>query len=466
MAKLIRMPDLGTTVDSLVINAWLIEPGQSVELGQPLAEIETDKAVNELESVAAGTLLKIVAETGAEVQTGDVIAVIGEPGEDIEAALQGETTPAVPPSAPVRREPAQPEPVASPAPSGERVIVQGVRPENDAPAIYTYAPDTQPDCAGYETPFLLNLYQEMQRIRRFEERVRLLFLEGIMPGTIHQCDGQEACAVGVCATLQDGDVITSTHRPHGHAVARGLPIKELMSELFGRDDGCCRGKGGSMHFGDLARGMVPAIATVGSNVPITAGVGLAFKLRAEERVAVSFFGDGATNEGAFHEGLNLAAVWGLPCIFVCENNYYGASTPVHQSMAAKDIADRAAAYGIEGKIVDGNDVLAVYEAVGAAVANARAGGGPAFLELKTYRLCGHSRRDARDYQPDEEKEFWQGREPISRLRQSMLNAGLAEQDAFDQVDAQVEAELDAAIEHAQAAPFPDGADALEHVWAP
>ena len=331
-------------------------------------------------------------------------------------------------------------------------------------AIFTYEPETRPDCGRFDRALLLDLYRQMVLIRSFEKKVRLLFLEGIMPGTIHQYDGQEACGVGVCSVLGSNDVVTSTHRPHGHAIARGLPVTDLMSELFGKVDGCCHGKGGSMHLGDLSRGMLPAIALVGSSIPLAAGIALAFKLRGEARVAVSFFGDGAVSEGAFHEGVNLASVWSLPVVFVCENNGYGASTPVRQVMRAENVADRASAYGLSGRIVDGNDVLAVREAAEQAVDQARRGQGPAFLELKTYRACGHSRRDPCHYQPDEEKKWWAQRDPIVRFRSALLEAGKATEEDLEAVNAEVERDINGAAEHAQAAESPAPTDALDDVW--
>ena len=228
----------------------------------------------------------------------------------------------------------------------------------------------------------------------FEDGVKFLFLEGTMPGTIHQCQGQEATAVGVCAALRTDDIITSTFRGHGHALAKGLSVQELLDELFGAATGCCKGKGGSMHVGNMAKGMVPGIAIVGGGIPVAAGMALAFKMQKSDRVAVSFFGDGAVAEGAFHEGVNMAAIWNLPVIFVCENNLYGASTHVSQVMRDTHIARRVgSSYGIRAEQVDGNDVLAVYEAAKSAVEQCRAGNGPVFLELLTYRLTGHSRRD-------------------------------------------------------------------------
>ncbi|MGO9309258.1 MAG: thiamine pyrophosphate-dependent dehydrogenase E1 component subunit alpha, partial [Spirochaetia bacterium] len=226
---------------------------------------------------------------------------------------------------------------------------------------------------SYDPAWLLGLYRAMVLIRQFEDRVKFLFLEGVMPGTIHQYQGQEACGVGVCAALNPDDVITTTHRPHGHCIAKGLDVRSAMAELFGKVTGCCKGKGGSMHMGDLSKGIVPAIAIVGGGLPLTTGMALAFKMRKEARVAVGFMGDGATNEGAFHEAVNMAAIWDLPVLFVVENNFYGASTHVSKVVKTPHISDRAAAYGITGLTVDGNDVLAVFEAARAAVARARDG---------------------------------------------------------------------------------------------
>lgn len=300
----------------------------------------------------------------------------------------------------------------------------------------------------YDRPFLLSLYRQMLLIRQFEERVKYLFLEGIMPGTIHQYQGQEACAVGVCSALGPRDVITSTHRPHGHALAKGLTAESLMHELFGKTTGCCCGKGGSMHVGDLDKGMVPAVAIVGGGVPIATGLALAFKMKKQERVAVCFTGDGAVNEGAFHEGVNMGAIWDLPVVYVVENNLYGASTPLGMVMKTKTIAERADAYGIPGLRLDGNDVLKVHEAAGQAVARARGGQGPTLLELVTYRITGHSRRDPALYQPQEEKEQALKNEPIGRFARYLLTEGVAEQETLDEIGEQIDQEIEAAVETA------------------
>ncbi|HKP17970.1 MAG TPA: thiamine pyrophosphate-dependent dehydrogenase E1 component subunit alpha [Gaiellaceae bacterium] len=303
------------------------------------------------------------------------------------------------------------------------------------------------------------LYRQMLLIRRFEERVYLLFLEGEIPGTLHQYQGQEAVAVGVCATLRRDDWITSTHRPHGHALAKGVSPRAAMAELYGKATGCCRGRGGSMHLGDPDVGMPPAIAIVGGGNTVVTGLGLAFKLRREDRVAVCFFGEGAANEGAFHEGLNFAAVQRLPVVFVCENNLYGASTHWQQVSLVADVAERAAAYGIPGRVVDGMDVLAVREAAAAAVAGARAGEGPTLLECKCYRFVGHSRSDARGYRSRQEEAEWEARDPIKRLE-----AELGEEECA-RLEAEVAAAIDDAVEFARASPEPSTDDLLLDAYA-
>ncbi len=316
----------------------------------------------------------------------------------------------------------------------------------------------------YDPGWLVGLYRKMVLLREFEDRVKLLFLEGSMPGTIHQYQGQEACGVGVCAALEPGDVITSTHRPHGHALARGLTADEVMGELYGKVTGCCKGKGGSMHVGDLSKGMLPAIAIVGGGLPIAAGMALAYKMSGQKRIAVAFMGDGATNEGIFHEALNMAAIWDLPVLYVVENNLYAASTPVAMTVKVPHIADRAAAYGMVGRTVDGNDVLAVFEAAREAAAAARHGKGPTLLELMTYRITGHSRRDPALYQPEEEKKRALANEPIGRFGRRLLADKIGTQADLDRIRAEVKAEVQTAVDRAIAAPEPRPEDALEDMF--
>jgi pyruvate/2-oxoglutarate/acetoin dehydrogenase E1 component/TPP-dependent pyruvate/acetoin dehydrogenase alpha subunit len=301
----------------------------------------------------------------------------------------------------------------------------------------------------------------MVLIREFEDTVKFLFLEGTMPGTIHQCQGQEATAVGVCAALRHDDWITSTFRGHGHALAKGLSPQEMLDELFGAETGCCKGRGGSMHMGNMAKGMVPGIAIVAGGVPLAAGMALSFKMQKKPHVVACFFGDGAVAEGAFHEGVNMAAIWGLPVIFVCENNLYGASTHVDLVMKNSRISDRAASYGFRGETVDGNDVIAVYEATQKAVAECRDGKGPVLLELLTYRRTGHSRRDPCHYQPKDEREAWALRDPIERFAEKLkLRA-----DEHDQIHGRVQSLLADVVERAKVAPQPNVNDLAVHVFA-
>jgi len=311
----------------------------------------------------------------------------------------------------------------------------------------------------------IDLFRRMLRCRLFEERVYYLFLEGRMPGTIHQAAGQEACAAGVCAALQPGDVITSTHRPHEHAVARGLSIQSLMAELFAKTTGCCHGKGGSMHFGDLEKGMLPAIAIVGGGIPLAAGYALAMKYRKTGNIVACFFGDGASNIGTFHEGINIAAIWDLPVIFVCENNKYGASTAIEKTTKVPRIAARAAAYGIPGRTIDGNDVEAVYEATLDAAAMACAGKGPTLLELETYRFSGHSRSDPGHYRSKEELAEWKTRDPLIRYESFCQSAGILSSGEIAEIRASVEKELDEATAFAESSPSPAPEDCLNDVYA-
>jgi len=317
---------------------------------------------------------------------------------------------------------------------------------------------------SYDSKWLMGLYRKMVLIRQFEDRVKYLFLEGIMPGTIHQSQGQEACAVGVCAALNADDVITTTHRPHGDCIAKGLDVGDMMAELFGKTTGCCKGKGGSMHMGDLSKGIVPAVAIVGGGLPLTTGMALAFKMRGEKRVAVAFMGDGATNEGAFHEAVNMAAIWDLPALFVVQNNLYGASTPVKMVVKTPHISDRAAGYGIPGVTVDGNDLLAVYETAKEAAARARSGGGPTLVELLTYRITGHSRRDPCLYQPEEERKQALANEPIGRFAKVLVAKGVADQEALDGVLEDVKAEVERAVTRAMADPEPLPEDTMKDMF--
>lgn len=313
-------------------------------------------------------------------------------------------------------------------------------------------------------PPLLDMYRTMMTIRRFEEQCNYLFMQGRIPSTLHLYIGQEAVATGVCAQLNPNDYMLSTHRPHGHAIAKGVALNSIMAELFAKVTGCCLGKGGSMHVGDMAVGALPAIAIVGGNIPIAAGLALAAKRLGTDRVAVAFFGDGAANQGAFHEGLNMAAIWNLPVIYICENNLYGASTPFSTVFNVDNIAGRAAAYGIPGVVVDGMDVEAVYQAAGEAVTRARRGDGPTLIECKTYRLVGHSRSDPRQYRAREEEEAWQAKDPIPRLGRRLKELGQATDETLAAIEDQVVQAVQASVAFAEESPYPEPADTLQHVF--
>lgn len=313
---------------------------------------------------------------------------------------------------------------------------------------------------------LIEMYRTMLTIRRFEERCNHLYMQGRIPSTLHLYIGQEAVATGVCAHLRLDDYLFSTHRPHGHAIAKGVSPRSIMAELFAKRTGCCKAKGGSMHVGDVRVGMLPAIAIVGGNAPLAAGAALAAKRLTEDRVAVCFFGDGAANEGAVHEAMNMAAIWDLPVVYVCENNLYAASTPVSTAFRIENIADRAAAYGMPGVDVDGTDVEAIYEVAGEAITRARQREGPTLIEAKTYRLCGHSRSDPRTYRSKEEEALWEAKDPIPSLGGRLKELDLATDESLAAIEQEVTSLIDEAVVFAEQSPPPEPAETLQHVyWA-
>ena len=323
------------------------------------------------------------------------------------------------------------------------------------------------DRVGSESAQLVEMFQRMVLIRRFDELAMELRLDGRIYGVVHPYVGQEAIAVGVCTNLRATDRIASNHRGHGHCIAKGADIRRMMAELFGRRDGYCKGKGGSMHIADFDVGMLGANGIVGAGLPITAGAGLAAQLEGGDNVAVAFFGDGATGAGSFHESLNIAALWKLPVVWVCENNGFAVDTPVESSLAAKDVAALAAGYDIPGAIVDGNDVLAVNEAARIAVERARAGDGPTLLECKTFRRHQHALRDAvaREGRPAELVAEWQARDPITAFERVLLERGIADAERIAEIRLTVERELEEAVAFAEASPFPEPREALEDVFA-
>jgi pyruvate dehydrogenase E1 component alpha subunit len=317
------------------------------------------------------------------------------------------------------------------------------------------------------TPEILrDLHHRMVRIRHFEEAAGRLAEAGRLPGFLHLYVGEEAVAAGVCANLRDTDQISSTHRGHGHLVAKGGDFKRMMAELMAKSTGYCNGKGGSMHISDLELGMLGANGIVGGGVPIAVGAGFANKYRGGDDVSVVFFGDGSSNIGAFHEAANMAAALALPVVFVCENNEYGEYTPREQTMAITDVVDRAAGYGMPGVIADGMDVVAMWEAAGEAVARARAGDGPSFIEAKTYRFYNHHGVQVlgMKYRTDEELERWKQRDPIAMLEARLPELGVMTAEEIEAVHARIEADVDEAIAFAEASPPPDPSTLLEDVY--
>ena len=306
----------------------------------------------------------------------------------------------------------------------------------------------------------LHLLEEMVLIRQFEQTAYLRYLQGEIPGTLHQSQGQEAVAVGVCSLLRKEDWITSTHRPHGHALAKGLDPAAGMAEIYGRATGCLGGRGGSMHLGDPTIGILPSIAIVGGGITLAPGLATALKQQGTDNIVVCFFGDGAVNEGAFHEGVNYAAAFNLPVIFVCENNMYGASTPFHETTRNVNVASRGEAYGIPSEQADGMDIRAVRDATQRAIDIARSGKGPVLLEFLTYRYVGHSRGDARGYRTKDEEAIWAAKDPIATYGAALVSDGIATEEQVKEATSRAKKRISAALKHAQTAPWPDPETAL------
>jgi len=321
-------------------------------------------------------------------------------------------------------------------------------------AIRTYTPDA-----------LRGALKRMYLIRRFEEGAEDSYMRGLIHGTMHLSIGQEASAVATCMELTDDDKITSTHRGHGHCIAKGADVGRMFAEFFGKETGYCHGRGGSMHIADVKTGNLGANGIVGGGLPIAVGAALSAKRLGKSDVTVCFFGDGANNEGAFHESLNMASVWKLPVVFVCENNQYGMSTSIRRSTAVARISDRAAAYSMPGVTVDGNDFSAVAEAVHLANARARAGDGPSLVENLTYRWRGHSKSDRNRYRTKEEIEMWMGQDPIVRFRTELIAHGITDEAGADAIEAAAVADMVAGIAFAKASPAPDISEVTRYVYA-
>ena len=308
------------------------------------------------------------------------------------------------------------------------------------------------------------IYERMCLIRKFEDHVHEEFARGTIAGFAHLYAGEEAIATGVMANLREQDTITSTHRGHGHCIAKGVELKVMLAEIHGKATGACKGKGGSMHIADINKGMLGANGIVGAGPPLACGAALSAKLRGSGQVTACFFGDGASNQGTFHESLNMAAIWDLPVVFVAENNAYAETTSTDYSMRVANIADRAASYGIPGVVVDGMDVFAVYEAAAEAVARAREGKGPTLLEGKAYRYYGHFEGDTMKYRTKQEEQSYKDRDPILQFRKRVLAEGLVSEDELAAIDRQTDTMLAEAKTFAEESPLPDPQECLEDVY--
>ncbi len=311
---------------------------------------------------------------------------------------------------------------------------------------------------------LLEMLRKMLTIRRFEERVKKEFAATRVKGFVHLYIGEEAVAVGVCSNLTDKDYVTSTHRGHGHCIAKGVDVKGMMAELYGRKTGTCKGKGGSMHIADVELGMLGANGIVGAGAPIAVGAGLSAKYRKSGQVSVCFFSDGALNQGAVHEAMNLASIWKLPVIFVLENNQFAESTSIRYATSVKDPSSRGSAYNILAVRVDGMDVMSVFKATADAVAKAKAGEGPSFIVCDTYRYMGHFEGDDQTYRNKEDVQVWKDRDPITKLKDEMIADGDLTEKEFQEMDASVLKEMDEAVAYADSSAWPDPSEVLEDVY--
>ena len=318
---------------------------------------------------------------------------------------------------------------------------------------------------GMDVNLLLDLYRKMLELREFELKVQEVYRRGLLPGFVHLYIGEEAVAAGVCSNLEPNDMIYSTHRGHGHALAKGVPARKVLAELWGKTTGACGGRGGSMHMYAPEYGFMGTNGIVGAGIPLATGAALSAKLRQSGQVVIAFFGDGAVNSGSFHEGVNFGAVWNLPVVYVCENNLYATEMAFHRATKNTSVQSRAATYRIPGVEVDGNDVAAVHKVAREAIQRARSEGGPTLIEAKTYRFLGHHEGDpGTDYRTREEVEEWKRRCPIKTLRQRLLEGGMAPLEALQRIEAEVQQWLEDAVQFAQQSPEPSPATVAEHVF--
>ena len=416
------MPNLGHTMEQGQVSQWLKKIGDPVRAGEPIAVVESDKAAFEIEAPHDGMLIAIKAQAGETVAVGTVIGIIGRPARP--RASQQAATPAA----------------------------------AALTASLTAAPAVSPTQ-------LVGFWRDMMRIRLFERAAAYQSSLGKIYGALHSYEGQESCAVGICSALRPGDYAASTHRGHGHCIAMGARMDRMMAELFGREAGYCRGKGGSLHIADLGAGMLGANGIVGAGYSIAAGAALSAKVQGNGRVAVVFFGDGAVTRGPFHEVMNMASLWKLPLLFVCENNGLAQYVATAETMVFDSVAALAGNYHMPGVRIDGNDVATVHQAAVQAVARARSGGGPTLLELDTQRFMGHSTGDPQVYRSKAHiATLRETRDPLTRL-----DSELTAIDGFAQratLLAQIEAEVATAVHFAEASPYPADAALMEDVYAP
>jgi acetoin:2,6-dichlorophenolindophenol oxidoreductase subunit alpha len=312
---------------------------------------------------------------------------------------------------------------------------------------------------------LVDILAGMIRIREFEEKVQRLYMKGLIHGTTHLCQGQEAVSIGVATVLRPDDYVTVTYRSHGHSIARGMDMKGLFSELMGRATGICKGKGGSMHFTDFTKNVIGSFGIVGAGLPVALGAAMSAKYKGEDRVSVTFFGDGATNIGAFHESLNMAAVFKAPVIFVCENNIYGEFSRIDETTAVSQLSVRASAYNMPGFTINGNNVLEVMEVTREAVERARRGEGPTFIECVTYRQRGHSRTDPAKYRPEDEVQAWLQYDPIVLYKNWLIDQKIIDENRFEQLKQLVLQEIDEAAAYAEASPWPENSEIMTDIYA-
>ncbi len=313
---------------------------------------------------------------------------------------------------------------------------------------------------------LIDMLLRMHKIRFFEQTIKKLYTEGFIKGPLHLYIGEEAVATGACSALKKEDYVVSTHRGHGHYIAKKGDLKKMMAELLGRETGCCKGRGGSMHLVDQKVNLLASSGIVGGGIPIAIGAGFSSYYRDTGQVTLSFFGDGASNQGSFHESLNLAALWKLPVVFVCENNLYAITVSASRSLSIKNVADRAVSYGIPGEIVDGMNVLSVFEVIGEAVRRAREGKGPSLVECKTYRFEGHWVGDPIVYRGKEEVDEWKKKDPILNFRKYLLEQHITNREELDDIASQAQKEIKEAVAFAKESPFPDTSNAKEYVYCP